>query len=382
MSAEFTIPGKIFYGSNALKNAGQCLAGMGRKALIVTGPHTVKSGELATLTGILDRLGIGHAVFSDIPGEPDDRMVNAALAEFIEKQCDFLIGFGGGSALDIMKAVAALSSRLELTAADLLGKNIDWKVPPMAAIPTTAGTGSEATPFTIVTDTETGVKMLLKGPSLMPDLAVCDPAFTLAAPPRVTAAAGLDALTHAIEAYTSRRAHPLTDAFALSAVRRIFACLPRAFRIGSDKEARSGMLLAALEAGIAFGNASVTLVHGMSRPVGALFHVPHGLSNAMLLPVCLSFALPGALPRFAELGRTIGRDGKDDKETAENFLSAVSDLCRECAVPSLSEYGVDRETFLAAVPKMTSDAIASGSPANTRRIPSEEDIAALYRKLF
>src|SRR5699024_773827 len=147
-----------------------------------------------------------------------------------------------------------------------------------AVIPTTAGTGSEATQFTIITDTKNNVKMLLKGESFMPDLAVIDPAYTMTAPPGVTAATGLEALTRAIEAYTSRNAQPLTDIFAVSAVRRIFANLPAACEDGSNLVARKEMSLAALEAGIAFNNSSVTIVHGMSRPIGALFHVPHGTS--------------------------------------------------------------------------------------------------------
>ena len=161
----------------------------------------------------------------------------------------------------------------------------------MIAIPTTAGTGSEATMFTIITDTANNVKMLLKGACLIPDLAIIDPVFSISTPKSVTTSTGVDALCHAIEAYTSRKAQPFSDIFALSAIKRIFSNLPIVYEEPDNLEARKEMALAATEAGIAFNNSSVTLVHGMSRPIGALFHVPHGLSNAMLLERCMYFVL-------------------------------------------------------------------------------------------
>lgn len=238
--------------------------------------------------------------------------------------------------------------------------------------------------FTVITDTETDVKLLLKGPELIPSVAVVDPAFSATAPPTVTAYTGLDALTHAVESYTSRLAQPLTDTLSRSAVQRIMACLPRAFRDGGDMEARTQMSLAALEAGVCITNASVTLVHGLSRPIGALFHVPHGLSNAMLLPDCLEFALPGAPERFAALGRAVGAAAADadDDTAARTFLDAVRTLCAICEVPSPAEYGITREAFFAKIEKMSADAIASGSPGNTIRAVTEADCAAIYRKLW
>ena len=174
--------------------------------------------------------------------------------------------------------------------------------------------------------------MLLKGPVLMPTLAIDDPAFTLTAPPSVTSATGLDALCHAAEAYTSRKAQPLTDDLAISAVKRIFKNLPIVYKEPKNMEARAEMSLAALEAGVAFNNASVTIIHGMSRPIGALFHVPHGLSNAMLLSECFGFALDGAYDRFADLGRAIkaAHTADDDKTAAEAFLNACKELCKIC----------------------------------------------------
>lgn len=200
----------------------------------------------------------------------------------------------------------------------------------------------------------------------------------------MTAATGLDALTHVIEAYTSKQAQPLTDALAISAAKRIFRYLPLAYQDGKNREAREEMAAAALEAGICINNSSVTIVHGMSRPIGALFHVPHGLSNAMLLEKCLQFALPGCYERFGVLGRAIGAASADstDSEAADALLQAVKLLCYTCEVPTPEQYGIAKTTFFNAVEKMAADAIASGSPGNTRREVTAEDCAAIYYSLW
>ncbi|MBP5605405.1 MAG: iron-containing alcohol dehydrogenase, partial [Ruminiclostridium sp.] len=193
-----------------------------------------------------------------------------------------------------------------------------------------------------------------------------------------------DALTHAVESYTSRLAQPLTDAVAMSAVKRIMKYLPAAYSDGTNTEARTQMSIAALEAGIAINNASVTIVHGMSRPIGALFHVPHGLSNAMLLEKCIGFALDGAYERFAELGRAVGaaKSSDPDKTASEKFLTKLGDICRICEVPTLEKYGIDKEAFLASADKMADDALASGNPANTVKAMTKEDILRIYSSLW
>ena len=218
----------------------------------------------------------------------------------------------------------------------------------------------------------------------MPDLAIIDPQFTMTAPPKITAATGLDALCHCVEAYTSRKAQILSDTFAVSAVKRIFKYLPVAYKDGKNEEARVQMSVAALEAGIAFNNASVTIIHGMSRPIGALFHVAHGLSNAMLLKECLTFALPGAYDRFGALGRDIGvADATDsDKEAAEKFLKAVEALVNELDTPTLEQFGINKEEFFNVIDKMAHDAMDSGSPQNTMRDVTEEEVKEIYRKLW
>ena len=383
MYREFLMPKYIVTGENALDGAAKYFEKMGKKALIITGTVTAKSDSFSALAAALDKAGVAYATFSDIHGEPTDVTVNAALCAYQENKCDCFAAIGGGSALDTMKAAAVLAVNGGKIA-DYMGKPIEGELPFMAAIPTTAGTGSEATRFTVITDTATDVKMLLGGASLIPDLAIIDPKFTVSAPKSITAATGLDALTHAIESYTSKKAQPLTDAVALSAVKRIFKYLPAAYKNGSDLAARSEMSVAAFEAGVAINNASVTIVHGMSRPIGANFHVPHGISNAMLLEKCLGFALDGNYPRFAELGRAIGAaDSSDDDKTAsEKLLGAIRELCAVCEIPTLAGYGIDRERFFAVIDKMSEDAVKSGSPANTVKPVSVEDVKSIYRSLW
>ena len=383
MAREFIVPGQIITGSGALDMAEASIGQLGKKAMIVTDKVMIQLGNCEKVENALKNQGVDYTIYSEIVGEPPDVMIANGLKQYKEEGCDFLVALGGGSPIDSMKAIGSLVENGG-SISDYMGKVIDVPMPPMVAIPTTAGTGSEATQFTIITDTEKDVKMLLKGKVLMPDLAVIDPQLTMTAPPKITAATGLDALCHAVEAYTSRKAQTLSDTFALSAVKRIFRYLAPAFHDGRNEEARIQMSVAALEAGIAFNNASVTLIHGMSRPIGALFHVAHGLSNAMLLKVCLTYALPGAYDRFAELGRAVGAASAEDSDqkASEKFLAATIALVEELETPTLEQYGIDRDTFFGVIEKMAHDAMESGSPQNTKREITQADVEKMYKELW
>ena len=383
MAWEFFIPKKILSGDGALDSLSELISTCGKKALIVTGKNVRRLPCFTSLCDMLTKNSSEFAVFDGITGEPDDIMIENGAALYSKEKCDFLIAIGGGSPIDSMKAIAVNVSG-EKGICDYYGETINLKLPKMIAVPTTAGTGSEATQFTVITDTKRNIKMLLKGAALVPDIAVVDGSLGVSAPKTVTASTGLDALTHAVEAYTSRRAQPLTDSVCVSAVKRLFCYLPRAYKNGDDLEARKETAIAALEAGIAINNSSVTLVHGMSRPIGALYHVPHGLSNAMLLYKCMSFAKEGALSRFAELARAIGvaKAETDDGTAADLFSDALSKLCKTLEVPTLKEYGIDKESFLANIDKMADDALASGSPANTVKNVTKSDIVSIYKSLF
>lgn len=382
MAFEFAVPDKIFMGEGALALAEETLSSLGSHALIVTGKVVTKSGLVDKLTTVLDKIGVKWTIFNDITGEPTDKMIEAGVKAYKEASCDFGIGIGGGSPLDSVKAILAMtveSGRIS----DYNGKTLTGKYPAIVAIPTTAGTGSETTKFTVITDTENNIKMLLKG-SILPNIAIVDPEFTLSAPQSITAATGMDAFTHAVEAYTSKKASPLTDVYAISAVKRIFKNLPLAYKDGNNMKAREEMSMGAFEAGVCINNSSVTIVHGMSRPIGALFHVPHGISNAMLIKECLSYVISGTPERFADLAIAMGvaDESMDTEAAAAKFTEGVDILCKACEIPTLEGYGINKDDFFSVIDKMAGDAMDSGSPSNTRMDVTKEDLIKIYKALW
>ncbi len=377
MAYRFSIPGSIVTGAGALEDALDILRGFGTRAFVVCDPLMVALGNLDTLTAALGSVGIAVTVYSDITGEPTDTMIAHGVELARERPCDMYIGLGGGSPIDAMKAIACMVA-LDADIDDQMGATIACDRPPLVAIPTTAGTGSEVTRFTVISNTRDDVKMLLAGPSVMPDVAIVDPRFTLTAPPVVTANAGVDALCHALEAATSKKMQPMSYT-----IKRIFASLAACWHDGGDVVAREQMAIAATEAGIAFSNASVTVVHGMSRPIGALFHVPHGLSNAMIVLECLRYVVDGAYPQFAAVARDTGLSRADDDETAaRELIDAVAALLAELEIPTLREHGIDEAVFRAQIPKMAADAMASGSPGNTIKPLAAADLEAIYGRLI
>ena len=377
------IPPSVYLGENALEEAVPEICSMGRRACIVTGKSMLAQGHVQHLIRLLKEGDMDAVVFSGITGEPDDRMIYEGLTFYREEKCDCLIGFGGGSPMDAAKANGAMAVNPGMIS-DYNGKVMNIKTPPVIAIPTTAGTGSEATKFTVISDTDKGIKMLLKGDVLLPAIAVVDPSFTVETPPQVTAATGLDALTHAVESYISIKAMPLTDAYAISAIKRILKWLPEAFQDGGNKKAREEMAAAALEAGICINNSSVTLVHGMSRPIGALFHVPHGISNAMLLNKCLGFVKKRYPEKFARLSYETGIAplNMEEEAAADAFLIKLEEICKICKVPDLKTYGIDEPDFFRVIDKMAKDAWDSGSPSNVPGNITVSDIKEIYESLW
>lgn len=383
MSNVFLVPSKIVTGLGAVKQIGDHIQDKGKKALIVTDKFMVQFKNVAKLTEVLDASNIEYYVYDGVNSEPTDKMVEEGVRLYREQNCDFLIALGGGSPIDTAKAIGFMTNNSGKIS-NYMKKLINTEVPYLAAIPTTAGTGSEATQFTIIADTENDVKMLLAGPSLLPALAIVDPTFTMTAPQKVTVATGIDALTHAIEAYTSRKAQPLSDIFALSAIKRIHKNLPICFADGKNEDARLQMSLGAHEAGIAFNNASVTLVHGMSRPIGAIFHIAHGVSNAILLSRCMEFAIQRNTERFAEIAKimNVADEHMTDMQAAQAMVKEIECFCKALEVPTLEQLGVEKENFFAKLDKMAEDALDSGSPSNTMRVPTKDEIIEIYKKLY
>jgi len=377
------MPPLVLVGTGAWRRVGAETRRLGgKRALIVSGQAMIRAGFMAEMQTLLEAEGLESVLFDKVTEEPTTEHVEEGLRLLRDEGCDLVIGFGGGSPIDAGKAIAVMATNPGRIS-DYMGAG-KVKAPklPFIAVNTTAGTGSEVTGNTVITDTATDVKMLITNPLIIPDVAIDDPTLTLSCPPEVTASSGMDALTHAIEAYVSRRANPISDVLALSAIRRIAGNLRRAWGHGDDIEARSEMTLAALEAGMAFSNSSVALVHGMARPIGAYFHLPHGLSNAMLLPYVMEFSAEGAPQRFADIAVAMGEgiEGLSIAGAARQAADAVMALKDDLRIPSLSGAGIDAARLLELTPKMAQDAIASGSPANNLRIASAEEIAELYKK--
>ena len=384
-SKTFQMPPTILYQQKSFAQIGEKAALLGKKALIISDQIMQKLGYVEDCQQKLLTNSVDSSVFLGVASEPNDQYVDEALQLYKDENCDLIISLGGGSCIDTAKAVAVVATNggnIE----DYVGmKKIAITAPvPHIAIPTTAGTGSEATDVTVITNSATKVKMMIKQPAFMPNVAIVDPLLTLSSPQKVTAATGVDALSHAIEAYISKKAHPMTDMMALSAIQLISKNLYRAFTDGQDIEAREGMSLAALQAGSAFSNASVCLVHGMSRPIGALFDVPHGFSNAMLLPAILEYSKDACIDRLADIGRIFSSDAKQlsDDDAAEVAVQSVKDLCKSLDIPNLEKWGIPKEEFVSVLNKMSSDAMDSGSPANNPKVPSQEKIADLYRVCY
>ena len=385
MSFNFTCAPRTIFGEGALETAAPYIADFGKKALIVTGKIITKTGLAAKVQDVLSVRGISSVVFNDLPGEPDDKMIDAALSVFKSEKCDFIIGLGGGTPLDTAKAVAAMAV-LPGKLSDYTGKEMSGDFAPLVLIPTTAGTRSEATKFFVYTDTATDAKLLMKGDALLPKLAVIDFTYTISSPVSITVATGMDALTHAVEAYTSKKANPVTDIYCLDAIKRIFKYLPAAAKDGNDRTAREQMALAAYEAGVCINNSSVTLVHGMSRPIGAGKTTVFNLVSGFYVPSEGSIVFDGQKLnglRPHKIAEEIGEAEKTDSPScaSKKFLGALERLTKTLEVPSLREYGIDLEKFEASEEKMASDALASGSPANTRKAVSKDDIIAIYDRL-
>jgi alcohol dehydrogenase class IV len=382
--ANINLPRVLRVGAGASAELLPTLRELGlHRPLLVTDPFMVECGYSARLLAPLAEAGIECGVFSDCVPDPTTDSVYAALERWHAGEYDGLVALGGGSSLDTAKAVAVLARNG--------GIMRDYKVPaavrdgvPIVAIPTTAGTGSEVTRAAVITDTETDEKMLCMGLGLMPVAALVDYELTLSMPYRLTADTGIDSLCHALEAYVSRKSNPFTDSVALNAMRSIHSNIRTACAEPDKRDAREAMMLAATHGGMAFANASVTLIHGMSRPVGALFHVPHGLSNAMLLPEVTAWSVQASPGRYAHCARHMGmaEAADDDRVACDKLVQGLRALTADLSVPGPREYGIAEADWFGSLPLMAEQALASGSPANNPRVPGAGEIVSLYERIW
>ena len=375
-------PGTIVYGRDAFEEVGVHAKKLGTKALIVSDPIMDGLGFVGRCKTLLKEKNVEAVSYLGVTTEPVDTYVEEALQLADQEQCDIIISVGGGSCIDTAKAVAVIAKNGGYIGDYMhMRKVANERLLPHIAIPTTAGTGSEATNATVITDEKNAVKMMIKQPAFMPDVAIVDPVLTMTSPPAITAATGIDALSHAVEAYLSRLAHPYTNMLALSAMKLIVENMLTAYEDGANVEAREAMALGSLQAGLAFSNASVTLVHGMSRPIGALFHVPHGISNAMLLLAVLEYSKETCINRLADLGAFFyqGEKGLSQEELADFAIDSIKGLCKKMGIGNLKEWGIEEQAFYSVIPKMADDALASGSPGNNPKVPTKEELMELYK---
>ena len=385
MTATIALPRLMRVGAGASAELGAILSQLGlSRPLVVTDRYLAESRRVDQVLNSLDKSKISARLFSGVVPDPTVASIEAGLAALRAANHDCVVGFGGGSSIDTAKAMAVLAVHGGSISAYKTPHLQDTPGLPIFAIPTTAGTGSEATRFTIITDETTDEKMLCAGLGFLPTAALIDYEQTLTMPKRLTADTGLDALTHALEAYISKRANPFSDGAALQAMRAIAPHLRRAFADPSDRGAREALMLGATWAGIAFSNSSVALIHGMARPIGAHFHVPHGLSIAMLLPLVTGFSAPAVAGRYADAARAMRvADEKDNNETAvAKLLHELLALNRDLEVPTPKAYGIDGDRWTNLLGTMADQALASGSPANNPRVATQEEIQQLYRKAW
>ncbi|MEU2975368.1 iron-containing alcohol dehydrogenase [Nocardiopsis alba] len=385
MTASIALPRVMRVGAGASAELAEVLKSFDlSRPLVVTDPFVA---EQPFFHGILRELrdsGLSPGVFSETVPDPTTEVVEHGVRVLREGDFDCLVGVGGGSPIDTAKAIALVGAHG--------GRMRDYKAPvvtdapalPVVAVPTTAGSGSESTRYSIIIDTETDEKMLCAGAALLPRAALVDFELTLGMPPRLTADTGIDALTHAIEAYVSRRANPISDGLAREAMRLLFAHLRSAYADPDDRVAREAVMAGATQAGLAFSNSSVALVHGMSRPIGARFKVAHGLSNAMLLPAVTEFSVPSAPERYADCARAMGMAAHDSGvgEATRALVWELRLLNEELDVPTPYGYGIDADEWWEAAPTMAEQALASGSPGNNPRVPTAEEIVRLYQVVY
>ena len=379
----FRVPPSQLFGAGAVAHIGDEAKRLGlRRVLIITDPGVAKAGIAGRVRELLDSAGVGTGTYDEVEPEPSVASVERAAAPAAGGEYDGIVGVGGGSALDTAKGVSLRSANdgpiqryfgVELVPATGL---------PMILVPTTAGTGSEVTPNAIFDDTERRLKAGVVSHRLFAQVALVDPDLTVGAPPHVTAAAGIDALTHAIESYVAIKATPHTDLYALEAIRLIAASLRTAVARGSDRAARAGQARGSFYAGISITNAGTGLCHAMAYPLGSAYHVPHGMSNALLLPAVLEYNMVADLPKMARVAAAMGEpvDGLSDREAARAGVDAVRQLCQDVGLPSgLKDIGVPEDALESFVEGALS---AQRLITNNPRVPTPEAVLKIYRASY
>jgi alcohol dehydrogenase class IV len=376
-----SLSNNLIFGIGAVETVVEKAKEFGKsKILIITDKGVVGAGLLEKVRTPLEQAGLKTDIFDQIEPNPRDHTVLKAFEFAKKKECEMIIGLGGGSPIDAAKAVGALMTNPGPLQDYLRGTALKNPLPPLIAIPTTSGTGSEVTQFSVVTDTERSFKAGIGSPLLIPRVAIVDPSLMESMPPSLAAATGMDALTHAIECFVSVNSQPFSDALALHAIRLIGAFLRPSVANGANQEARSQMAIASTLAGVAFSNAGVGLVHAMAHPLGGRFDVPHGVANAILLPSVMRFNLIARLEKFGQVAQALGEkvEGLSAVDAGKKAVEAIIQLSADIGIPGhLSEVGVKAE----GLPQAAADAMNMKRAIGFNpRVVKQEEVEKLYRE--
>ncbi|MFC4078277.1 iron-containing alcohol dehydrogenase [Salinithrix halophila] len=380
---EFVMPTKVVTGIGASRKAADEIKALGvTKAMIVTDKGIYKAGIVDPIASALKEAGMEVHIFHEIQGEPDTELIAKGSGIFKEQGCDGLVAIGGGSSMDTAKAIGVEVVHPEplLTyEASENGKPLEKRIPPLTTIPTTAGTGSEVTQWAVIKDPVREIKFNVGGPLIPAHLAIIDPELHLSMPPHITAATGVDALSHAIECYTMHQSQPITDAVALLAIEYVAKYLRRAYANGNDIEARYGMAQAAMLAGLSYGSDSAGAAHAMAQTLGGMVPVMHGQCVSAMLPPVMEYNWMGCPDKFARIAKAMGVDteGMTTEEAAKSAVLEVESLVAEVNIPTLLEQGVDPEQVDRYAQAAFEDPQTFGNP---RVIKSVEDYKWIYRR--
>ena len=383
-------PSRSILGAGAVEQTGKYASLYGDTALVLATEQIFEfHGD--TVVSELESAGLETIIYTDVRPDPTVQNIEDAHKLWKEHGCDIIVTFGGGSSIDTGKGVGILATNdgsIRDFGVDRAGyEGVPNPTPPLIAINTTAGTGSEATRSVVVSDESTSTKFLIVSQNVVPDIAIEDPELTVSLPKSHTAFTGIDALTHAIEAYVSVKSYSVPDGLAESAMERIARSLPVAWANGENLEARADMMVGQLQAGRAFTNSSVALVHGLARPLGAQLHIPHGLANGLILPYVVEFSAQAAPEKYAKVATILGASDETDgtREAAKSASEGVLQLCEDLTLTDyLDDFGEvpDRERYLNVVDEMVQDAIDSGSPDNNPRKPTRAELEDLYVTIY
>lgn len=373
-SFSFSFPTTVYSGRSTIKKLAQCLSEENVKSVLLVTDHGILNSDIfINVVSVIESSGVRLSVFSEVEPNPNTKVLEKAVGLLVADGCDAVVGVGGGSSLDVAKAAAAMASNpgsiLDYEGVDKI-ENSSW---PLFCVPTTAGTGSECTPSTVITDHEKNFKVSIISHHLLPKYAFLDPELIKGLPPFITATTGMDALTHGIESYVSKNANPISRGMAYQSIRMISNGLVPSFNDGSNLTAREEVLVASLMAGIAFSQSRLGNVHAISHTFGGLFNIPHGLANAVLLPYVMNFNLEACADLYKDIAVALGRNvsGLSDMNAGKEAVDAVVELNASLGIPSTTkEIGVD----LNYLENMVSDSMKSGNILANPKKTLEKDI--------